>query len=91
MNEIKKVDISLIEIPKLDEESLEKIPKSPLLNDKSELVLSQILAPFSFDIGGTMTKIVYLDFENREEKIEILKKRGENVKEEEVKTIINLR
>lgn len=84
MNETKKFDISNIEIPELDESNLEKIPKSPLLNDKSELVLSQILAPFSFDIGGTMTKIVYLDFEKREEKIEILKKMGENIKEDEV-------
>jgi type II pantothenate kinase len=59
-----------------------------------DLRTEEFLAPFSLDIGGTMTKVCYLDFETREEKIAKLKEIGKEIKDEDVtkntRTTVNI-
>lgn len=56
-----------------------KKQKNPL-----ELKVEDFVANFALDIGGTMTKVVYIDSETKEDKIKKLKELGHDVDENEV-------
>lgn len=61
-------------------------------NEKPGFDISKLKAPFAIDIGGTMSKFVFLDFETKETKKLYLKKIGkelntENIDDETLSTI----